>query len=161
MLDRLPLAWFAAIFVATAGSFSIYLALTEKSLPALVVGPLLLGPWAMFGGFYPAAVFLTPAFLLAYAVRAERVGYAIAGVLAALAFTRAQALQAQATLPAAPAVVKYLAHLFAAIRLEYSSPDDFTYGIKFSVATMIAGALAGWVFANITYKLRHPPAEGR
>jgi hypothetical protein len=101
---RLPLAWLAAIGVATVGStyFDLVFSGFAKVHPNFVrvlFDPILVPPsiwlFVIFLGFSAAATFLTVAFLIAHAARAGRLGYAAAGTLAGLSYTLADMLHAQ------------------------------------------------------------------
>jgi len=159
MLDRLPVAWLVAIYVATAGSIGLYWTIAESNLFGLILGLVGVGPFAFFVGFLGAAVFLTPAFLIAYVARSDRRGYVVAGAFAGLSYALANYVHAQASLLTASVVAKYWAHMFAWMAFMFSADARPSVWSAWGISTVIAGALAGEVFARITRPLRQASPE--
>lgn len=168
MLWRVPLAWLAAICVATAGSFFFVLLFSEfgaahpnilKLLSDIVLNMPLVWLLVVYLGFGAAAALLTPAFLIAYVLRAGRRGYVIAGVLAGLAYTTADLLHAQSGSRLASAAANRIGHYFDWMIFVHNSAVRGPEWLMWGVSTMIAGVLAGLVFARITRSLRSVPEK--
>jgi hypothetical protein len=165
MLWRLPLAWLAAICVATAGSVFLVLVFSElgsahpnvlKLLSDMVLNIPLVWPLVIYLGFGAAAALLTPAFLIAYVLRASRRGYVIAGALAGLAYAVADLLHAQAGSKLASAAAKNFWHFFDWMNFIHNSAVRGPEWVMWVVSAMLAGALAGLLFARVTRGLRPP-----